>query len=125
MVGTPEKLVKDFPQRKKRAAPEATPGKRAKRTASIDGSKLSVSQSQAFDERVSSESQTLLHEFDLDIKYGPCCGITRTERFERAVKLGLNPPDQIKHLLMSLKEAAKPRNKKELTAERSIWEGRV
>ena len=49
MVSTPEpeKLVEEFPQRKKRAASDTTPGKsRIKRAASSDGNTLSVSQSQ-------------------------------------------------------------------------------
>jgi len=42
----------------------------------------------------------LLREFDLNWEYGPCVGITRLERWERAQKLGKNPPTQVKSLLL-------------------------
>ncbi|TKY72427.1 DNA polymerase delta subunit 4 [Spatholobus suberectus] len=42
-----------------------------------------------------------LREFDMDMTYGPCLGLTRLERWERAHKLGLNPPQQLKCLLQS------------------------
>jgi len=35
----------------------------------------------------------------MDATYGPCIGITRIERWERAHKFGLNPPMDIKDLL--------------------------
>jgi len=131
MVSTPEpeKLVKEFPQRKKRAASDTTPGKsRVKRAASSDGNTLSVSQSQVFSDGISPESQKRLLEFDLDINYGPCCGISRSERYERAVKFGMNPPPEIKHLLskfVGVQKEEKPGGKKERTIESCIWEGRV
>ncbi len=34
----------------------------------------------------------LRSEFDLETKYGPVVGLTRLERWERAVRLGLEPP---------------------------------
>uniref|UniRef100_A0A6V3RNN7 DNA polymerase delta subunit 4 n=1 Tax=Lotharella globosa TaxID=91324 RepID=A0A6V3RNN7_9EUKA len=40
-----------------------------------------------------------LKEFDMDATYGPCIGITRIKRWERANKFGLNPPMDIKDLL--------------------------
>lgn len=30
--------------------------------------------------------------FDWNMKFGPCIGLTRSERWNRAKKLGLNPP---------------------------------
>jgi DNA polymerase delta subunit 4 len=44
---------------------------------------------------------TILRDFDLSSKYGPCVGITRLERFERAKKMGLNPPDEVGMILQS------------------------
>ncbi|KAG7275233.1 hypothetical protein CRUP_034823 [Coryphaenoides rupestris] len=41
-----------------------------------------------------------LKQFDLDLKYGPCTGISRLQRWERAQLHGLNPPQEIKELLM-------------------------
>ncbi|XP_039623478.1 DNA polymerase delta subunit 4 isoform X2 [Polypterus senegalus] len=41
----------------------------------------------------------LLKQFDLNWEFGPCLGITRLERWERADELGLNPPLQVYDLL--------------------------
>ncbi|KAI8990874.1 DNA polymerase delta, subunit 4 [Mycotypha africana] len=45
------------------------------------------------------ETNKLLRAFDLDYTYGPCIGISRLERWERAEKLNLNPPPIIKDIL--------------------------
>lgn len=37
----------------------------------------------------------ILRVFDLTSKYGPCVGVTRLQRWERAKKWGLNPPDEV------------------------------
>ncbi|GAU24180.1 hypothetical protein TSUD_84150 [Trifolium subterraneum] len=49
------------------------------------------------DER--NENEKMLQQFDMDMKYGPCIGMTRMERWERAVKFGMNPPEEIGNLL--------------------------
>ena len=36
-----------------------------------------------------------LREFDLDVRYGPCIGISRLERWIRANELGLDPPEEL------------------------------
>ncbi|XP_072319103.1 DNA polymerase delta subunit 4 [Eucyclogobius newberryi] len=41
-----------------------------------------------------------LKQFDLDWKFGPCTGITRMQRWDRAHLHGLNPPHEIKELLL-------------------------
>ena len=41
----------------------------------------------------------LLRDFDLDTKYGPCCSLTRAERWHRAAGLGLEPPSYILELV--------------------------
>jgi hypothetical protein len=41
----------------------------------------------------SNEIHNELFQFDLLSKYGPCIGLTRLERFNRAKKLGLEPPE--------------------------------
>lgn len=36
--------------------------------------------------------------FDIRVRsyeYGPCVGVTRLERWERAQAMGLNPPDEV------------------------------
>ncbi|KAK3698001.1 hypothetical protein QZH41_014377, partial [Actinostola sp. cb2023] len=41
----------------------------------------------------------LLKEFDMTLEYGPCIGITRMERWERADKFGLHPPQIVKDII--------------------------
>lgn len=55
------------------------------------------------DEPIHGEDQDKFHEilrvFDLSYEYGPCIGVTRLERWERAAKMGLNPPPEIHDIL--------------------------
>ena len=37
----------------------------------------------------------ILRVFDLSASYGPCVGVTRLQRWERAKKWGLNPPEEV------------------------------
>ncbi|KAI8338698.1 DNA polymerase delta, subunit 4-domain-containing protein [Chlamydoabsidia padenii] len=46
----------------------------------------------------------LLRAFDLDYKYGPCVGLSRLQRWERANALGLEPPFEIKSFLLDNKD---------------------
>ncbi|PRW60138.1 DNA polymerase delta subunit 4 [Chlorella sorokiniana] len=39
--------------------------------------------------------EVFLRQFDLDTRFGPCTGITRLQRWERAAKLGLDPPPEV------------------------------
>uniref|UniRef100_A0A8C4N1X1 DNA polymerase delta subunit 4 n=1 Tax=Eptatretus burgeri TaxID=7764 RepID=A0A8C4N1X1_EPTBU len=41
----------------------------------------------------------VLHTFDLNYEFGPCLGISRMQRWDRAVHLGLTPPQHIHALL--------------------------
>ncbi|RSH84606.1 uncharacterized protein EHS24_006130 [Apiotrichum porosum] len=43
----------------------------------------------------------ILRVFDMTSKYGPCAGITRLDRWDRAKKLGLNPPEEIRKILVT------------------------
>ncbi|KAI0259426.1 DNA polymerase delta, subunit 4-domain-containing protein [Gloeopeniophorella convolvens] len=43
----------------------------------------------------------ILRVFDLSYEYGPCIGVTRIERWERAAALGLNPPPEVRDILMT------------------------
>jgi len=49
------------------------------------------------------ENQNKIHEilrvFDLSYEFGPCVGIPRLERWERAQALGLNPPKEVYDIL--------------------------
>ncbi|KAG8833226.1 hypothetical protein FRC18_003977 [Serendipita sp. 400] len=47
--------------------------------------------------------QRLLRVFDLSYEYGPCVGVTRLERWKRADALGLNPPVEVRDILLSEK----------------------
>lgn len=45
------------------------------------------------------ELENELRLFDLDPKYGPFVGIQRMERWERAARLGLDPPERVREIL--------------------------
>jgi DNA polymerase delta subunit 4 len=42
---------------------------------------------------------TILRNFDLSPRYGPCVGMTRMERYKRAEKMGLHPPPEVLKIL--------------------------
>ncbi|XP_071617798.1 DNA polymerase delta subunit 4 [Heliangelus exortis] len=42
----------------------------------------------------------MLRRFDLTWEYGPCTGITRLQRWERAQALGLSPPSPVREALL-------------------------
>ncbi len=44
--------------------------------------------------------QRLRSEFDLETKYGPVVGLSRLERWERAVRLGLEPPQWVRDAIV-------------------------
>ncbi|KAI9809770.1 MAG: UV-damage endonuclease [Sarcosagium campestre] len=50
-------------------------------------------------------NEKILRLFDLSSQYGPCIGIARLKRWNRAYNLGLNPPKEV--LAILLKEEAK------------------
>jgi len=56
------------------------------------------------------ENQTkayqILRVFDNSFEFGPCVGVTRLERWERAHAMGLNPPAEIRDILLT-EQAAK------------------
>ncbi|KAF7294358.1 hypothetical protein HMN09_01165100 [Mycena chlorophos] len=43
----------------------------------------------------------ILRVFDLSYEYGPCIGITRLQRWERAHAMGLSPPVEVHDILVS------------------------
>lgn len=45
--------------------------------------------------------ETILRDFDLTGKYGPCVGISRLDRYKRAVKMKMNPPPEIEKILLT------------------------
>ncbi|KAG2103081.1 DNA polymerase delta, subunit 4-domain-containing protein [Suillus discolor] len=56
-------------------------------------------------EPIHSEGQNRIHQilrvFDMSYEYGPCVGMSRLERWERAASFGLNPPDEVRHILLT------------------------
>jgi DNA polymerase delta subunit 4 len=60
-------------------------------------------------------AETELRSFDICTRYGPCMSLTRVQRFERAKRFGLNPPERIGKILHAFPE---------LSVE-SIWHGRT
>jgi len=50
-----------------------------------------------------SKATTILRRWDLSYEFGPCVGMTRMERWERAEKLGLNPPEMVRKILETSK----------------------
>ncbi|XP_074556903.1 uncharacterized protein LOC141812848 [Curcuma longa] len=47
-----------------------------------------------------------LRQFDMDMRYGPGIGLSRMDRWERAVAMGLNPPAQVEAILLKSSAAA-------------------
>ena len=45
-----------------------------------------------------------LRNFDISTRFGPCISLSRKERFERAKRLGLNPPERISQILAAYPE---------------------
>ncbi|XP_059433938.1 uncharacterized protein LOC132167061 [Corylus avellana] len=60
------------------------------------------------------ENEEVLRVFDMNMAYGPCLGMTRLARWERARALGLNPPGEIEGLLKAGKVGIQ-----------CLWDGRV
>ncbi|KAK7025962.1 hypothetical protein VNI00_015791 [Paramarasmius palmivorus] len=54
----------------------------------------------AAEEEETSAEDRLLEVFDLDSTYGPTVGIKRLQRWDRARRLGLNPPMEVYVLLV-------------------------
>ncbi|ORY29527.1 DNA polymerase delta, subunit 4-domain-containing protein, partial [Naematelia encephala] len=50
---------------------------------------------------VDNDIHNILRVFDMTSKYGPSIGITRLQRWERAKKWGLNPPEEIRLILQT------------------------
>ncbi|XP_041838641.1 DNA polymerase delta subunit 4 isoform X4 [Melanotaenia boesemani] len=55
-------------------------------------------------ETVRDEELQKLRQFDLDWRFGPCTGISRLQRWDRAKLHGLNPPEEIRDLLLQTQD---------------------
>ncbi|KAJ4849739.1 hypothetical protein Tsubulata_016129 [Turnera subulata] len=60
--------------------------------------------------------EQVLKQFDMNMTYGPCIGMTRLARWERARRLGLNPPQEIETLLKTTDIKVR---------QVSLWDGRT
>ncbi|KAL2526252.1 polymerase delta 4 [Abeliophyllum distichum] len=59
-------------------------------------------------------NEEVLRQFDMSMAYGPCLGMSRLDRLERAKALGLNPPKEVERLLKAGKVNAE-----------CLWDGRI
>nr|CAB3503041.1 unnamed protein product [Digitaria exilis] len=41
-----------------------------------------------------------LRQFDMDASYGPCIGVARLRRWDRAAAMGLRPPPHVRDLII-------------------------
>ncbi|KAL8619086.1 hypothetical protein ACOMHN_019358 [Nucella lapillus] len=57
--------------------------------------------------------EEVLREFDLALEFGPCIGISRLERWQRAQRHSLSPPPLVKDLLIKHAQHA--------TYTQSLW----
>ncbi|XP_073019871.1 uncharacterized protein [Primulina eburnea] len=60
------------------------------------------------------DKEEVLRQFDMNMTYGPCLGMSRLDRWKRANALGLNPPEAIGRLLTAGKANSE-----------CLWDGRV
>mmetsp|Transcript_18737 Transcript_18737/g.41044 ORF Transcript_18737/g.41044 Transcript_18737/m.41044 type:complete len:105 (-) Transcript_18737:150-464(-) len=84
------------------------------------GQKSATEPAPRIQEEISTDSEridSVLKAFDLCPKYGPCAGVSRLERWDRANKFGLNPPLQVREIIKDL-----PSDDPRL---QSLWEGRL
>ncbi|XP_069609022.1 DNA polymerase delta subunit 4 [Ranitomeya imitator] len=80
-------------KQKERGDGQSTVNRKAKSTSSEQDTKVAVVlQLLPLDELI---------QFDLDWRFGPCTGITRLERWQRADDLGLAPPKNVKEILVT------------------------
>uniref|UniRef100_A0A0E0LXK3 DNA polymerase delta subunit 4 n=1 Tax=Oryza punctata TaxID=4537 RepID=A0A0E0LXK3_ORYPU len=92
--------VKGFYRQKKKGG-VAKPSTEAKKP--ISKKKLppqNCSQSQDCGDHHGDEVEEQLRLFDMDMTYGPCIGMTRLRRWERAAAMGLRPPPRLRDLLI-------------------------
>ncbi|KAL6846755.1 hypothetical protein ACP4OV_024203 [Aristida adscensionis] len=68
------------------------------------------------------EQEEQLRQFDMDMKFGPCIGVTRLQRWERASAMGLQPPPHLRDLLLHTASVKNPSNG---LSHECLWEGKV
>jgi|UniRef100_A0A7S1T1A7 DNA polymerase delta subunit 4 len=76
------------------------------------------------DAKLLEERDLTLKKFDLATKYGPCIGMTRLERWERASELGLSPPKDVRNILEELISNS-DKGHDELSENHCLWKDRI
>ncbi|XP_043693946.1 DNA polymerase delta subunit 4 [Telopea speciosissima] len=103
---------------KPKSKPKSSTKKSSKAAASLgsDGAQLSalISHGSLDLQGDYDESEDLLRQFDMNMAYGPCIGMSRLDRWERANSLGLDPPKELGDLLRGGKVGVE-----------CLWDGRV
>ncbi|XP_061736825.1 DNA polymerase delta subunit 4 isoform X1 [Nerophis ophidion] len=74
--------------------------KKARRVTKKDKGPIAPSSQDTVTETCQQEEQQKLQQFDLDWRFGPSTGISRLQRWERAKVHGLDPPEEIRDLLI-------------------------
>ncbi|XP_027578592.1 DNA polymerase delta subunit 4 [Pipra filicauda] len=102
-MGQPRRITDSFPRRRRRG-----PGRPPGRLKDKDKDKEEAQGKAKVRDRPRAAPQPppdpalleMLRRFDLCWEYGPCTGITRLQRWERAQALGLSPPGPIRDALL-------------------------
>ncbi|KAH7306399.1 hypothetical protein KP509_22G009400 [Ceratopteris richardii] len=100
-----------YPQRKRK---KDTLASDAKKQRSSSHSNFSASNEAWISTENLQYTEDILCQFDMNMVYGPCIGMTRLERWERASRLGKNPPVEVKEILDHLNGPPS-----------CLWEGRI
>ncbi|KAE8702333.1 pentatricopeptide repeat-containing protein [Hibiscus syriacus] len=101
-MATPAKNIEGFYKQKKS---NTSKSKSTKHAAATSGSNIVqppalVSHGGSFDLKDDfDEEEQVLRLFDMNMAFGPCIAIPRLDRWERAQRLGLNPPKEIESIL--------------------------
>ncbi|KAL7230305.1 hypothetical protein ACSBR2_008746 [Camellia fascicularis] len=104
-----------FRQRKKSGAIAKPKGKKSSPKHSSSASfEIAQPASLHINDDYDENKEVLLRQFDMNMAYGPCLGMTRLARWERAHSLGLNPPKDVERFLREAK-----------VRPDCLWDGRV
>uniref|UniRef100_A0A0D9XFR4 DNA polymerase delta subunit 4 n=1 Tax=Leersia perrieri TaxID=77586 RepID=A0A0D9XFR4_9ORYZ len=126
--------VKDFYRQKKKGGPAKASSSSKKKTQHYTGgASVGASNTAQTPALIShgtldlkddfSEQEEQLRQFDMNLKFGPCIGVTRLQRWERASAMGLHPPPHLRDLLLNTASAGS-RNNNSPSLE-CLWEGKV
>lgn len=72
----------------------------AAQPAKIELKKPATAEATAVDAQREAELEKL-RQFDLDPTFGPCVGLSRMQRWERAQKNGLAPPQHVREIIVA------------------------